>query len=74
LDLESPPPPPVLEKGDGSHVVIALCGQIKGEHHKRCHLLPLVLVTQSGVKVAEALEHLTIFLYGDKWTRVHVIG
>lgn len=38
------------------HVVIALCGQIKGEDHKRCHLLPSVLVAQSGVKAAEALE------------------
>jgi hypothetical protein len=33
--------------------VIALVGKIKGEHHERCHLLPSVLVTQSGVRVAE---------------------
>jgi hypothetical protein len=46
------------EKGDGSCVVIALLGKIKGEHHERCHLLPSVLVTQSGVKVAESLERL----------------
>jgi hypothetical protein len=46
------------EKGNGSCVVIALLGKIKGEHHERCHLLPSVLVTQSGVSVAESLERL----------------
>lgn len=46
------------EKGDGSCVVVALLGKIKGKHHERCHLLPSVTVTQSGVKVAESLERL----------------
>ena len=36
----------------------ALRGQIKGEHHERCHLLPSVVVTQSGVKVLVALKRL----------------
>jgi hypothetical protein len=40
-----------------SHI-IALLGKIKGEHHKRCHLLALVPVCQSGVRVAESLERL----------------
>jgi hypothetical protein len=35
-------------KGNRSYLVIALQGQIKGEHHERHHLLPLVLAIQSG--------------------------
>jgi hypothetical protein len=46
------------EKRDGTSVVIALLGKIKGEHHERCHLLPSVPVTQSGVRVAESLDRL----------------
>jgi hypothetical protein len=46
------------EKGDGTCVVIALLGKIKGKHHERCHLLPSVPITQSGVRVAELLERL----------------
>jgi hypothetical protein len=46
------------EKGDGTCIVIALLGKIKGEHHERCHLLPSVPMTQSGVRVAESLERL----------------
>jgi hypothetical protein len=46
------------EKGDGTCIVIALLGKIKGEHHERCHLLLSVPVTQSGVRVAESLERL----------------
>ncbi len=46
------------EKRDGTSVVIALLEKIKGEHHERCHLLPSVPVTQSGVRVAESLERL----------------
>jgi hypothetical protein len=45
-------------KGDGSYVTIALRGKIKGEHHERCHLLPSVPVTSSGVKVLDSLERL----------------
>jgi hypothetical protein len=36
----------------------SLLGKIKGKHHERCHLLPSVPVTQSGVRVAESLERL----------------
>jgi hypothetical protein len=46
------------EKGDGTSVIIALLGKIKGEHNERCHLLPSVPVTQSGVRAAESLERL----------------
>jgi hypothetical protein len=46
------------EKGDRSCIVIALLGKIKGKHHECCHLLPSVLVTQSGVRVAESLGRL----------------
>lgn len=31
--------------------MIALLGKIKGEHHGRCHLLPCVKVTSSGICV-----------------------
>ena len=33
------------------HVVIALRGQVKGEHHSRQHLMPCVHVTDSGIRV-----------------------
>lgn len=39
---------------DGSpekHVVIALLGQVKGEHNERQHLIPSVNVTKSGIEV-----------------------
>ena len=33
------------------HFVIPLLGQVKGEHHDRCHLFPCVKETSSGIKV-----------------------
>ena len=38
--------------------MIALLGKVKGESHDRAHLLPSVLVTDSGLDVREALESL----------------
>jgi hypothetical protein len=43
-------------KGNQSYIVIALQGQIKGEHHERYHLVPSVLVTQLGVNGTTLLE------------------
>jgi hypothetical protein len=33
------------------HVQVALLGKVKGEHHDRCHLLPSVCKTSSGINV-----------------------
>lgn len=42
-----------IDKGDGTYFMIALLGKIKGEHHHRCHLLPCVNVTSSGINIKE---------------------
>jgi hypothetical protein len=44
---------------DGSsekHVIIALLGQVKGEHNERRHLIPPVNETKSGIKVRRCLR------------------
>jgi hypothetical protein len=38
-------------KGDQRYFIITLLGKIKGEHHGRCHLLPSVQTTSSGIGV-----------------------
>jgi hypothetical protein len=43
------------------HVTLALQGRVKGERNKRCHLLPLALVTHSELKVGEWLCTLDVF-------------
>ena len=45
-------------RGKDLYEVIALRGKIKGEHHDRCHLIPSVPVTKSGVQVRFALNRL----------------
>jgi hypothetical protein len=39
-----------IEEAD-SHFIIALCGKIKGKHNARCHLLPCVPVTGTGLRI-----------------------
>ena len=46
-----------VEEGS-DYVVIALLGKVKGESHDRAHLLPSVLVTDSGLDVRGALKSL----------------
>ena len=38
------------------HVIIALLGQVKGEHNERQHLIPCVNVTKSGINVRRWLR------------------
>jgi hypothetical protein len=38
-------------KGGDTYVIIALSGKVKGEHRDRCHLLPCVKVTSSGINI-----------------------
>lgn len=33
------------------YFIIALLGMVKGEHHGRCHLLPTVKITSSGIGI-----------------------
>jgi hypothetical protein len=46
------------KEGASDHFIIALRGKIKGEHNARCHLLPCVPVTGSGLKVKDSLKRL----------------
>jgi hypothetical protein len=41
-----------------NHILIPLLGKIKGEHSERCHLMPCVRKTSSGVEVSKWLEKL----------------
>jgi hypothetical protein len=43
---------------DADHFIIALRGKIKGEHNARCHLLPCVPVTGSGLRIRDSLKRL----------------
>jgi hypothetical protein len=43
---------------DSDHVIIALLGKIKGEHHDRAHLVPCVPKTGSGIDAQRSLERL----------------
>ena len=42
-------------KGSDSYLIIALLGKVKGEHHRRFHLLPAVQVTRSGISVRDTV-------------------
>jgi hypothetical protein len=45
---------------DIPHVTIALLGKFKGEHHDRCHLLPMALKTRSGIKIGLWVHRLVL--------------
>jgi hypothetical protein len=38
------------QKQDQSYFLIPLMGEVKGEHHDRCHLLPCTVLTNSGIR------------------------
>jgi hypothetical protein len=40
------------------HFIIALRGEIKGEHNARCHLLPCVPVTGTELRIKESVKRL----------------
>jgi hypothetical protein len=43
---------------ENTHVLVALRGKIKGEHHHRVHMIPCVPVTSSGIEVSVTLQRL----------------
>jgi hypothetical protein len=46
-------------KGENEdHFIIALRGNIKGEHNARCHLLPCVPITGTGLRIRESVARL----------------
>ena len=45
-------------RGGQRYLVIALLGQIKGEHQDRSHLIPCIPVTRSGINVRRSLDRL----------------
>jgi hypothetical protein len=46
------------DQGSEQHILIPLLGKIKGEHSERCHLMPCVRKTSSGINVAFWLDTL----------------
>jgi len=48
-----------------SHVVIALLGQVKGEHNERQHLIPSVNQTKSGIQVRRWLRRTIAANYAE---------
>lgn len=42
-------------KGGDKYIIIALLGKVKGEHHRRLHLLPAVHITSSGINVKDTV-------------------
>ena len=48
------------ENSAKNYIYICLRGQVKGEHSIRCHLLPCVNETNTGVKVKESVERLMV--------------
>ena len=47
-----------LQGQDEGYVIIALLGQVKGEHGEREHLLPTASETRSGIKVRRWVQRL----------------
>lgn len=45
---------------DENYVIVALLGQVKGEHGERQHLLPTASVTGSGLKVRQWMKRLLV--------------
>ena len=49
------------DRNDGSYLTIGLMGKVKGETQDRCHLLPVVNITGSGINVKYLLDrHLAL--------------
>ena len=49
------------ERNDGTYQTVGLMGRVKGEVHDRCHLVPCVWTTGSGIPVREILlRHLDL--------------
>ena len=47
-----------VDKKFGEFIYICLRGQVKGEHEIRCHILPCVVKTNSGINVRDSLFRL----------------
>ena len=49
------------DRNDGTYLTVGLMGRVKGETHDRCHLVPCVQVTGSGIEVRRILmRHLEL--------------
>jgi hypothetical protein len=46
------------EKWEHGHLLIPLLGKIKGEHNERCHLMPCVFSTSSGINIHSWISRL----------------
>ena len=46
------------DSGSERHFIIPLLGQVKGEHHDRCHLFPCIKKTSSGIPVFDWVTRL----------------
>ena len=44
------------DRNDGTYQTIGLMGRVKGEVHDRCHLVPCVWATGSGIRVRDILS------------------
>ena len=47
-----------IDEEHGEYIYVCLRGQVKGEHGIRCHVLPCVAITGSGIKVKESVRRL----------------
>jgi hypothetical protein len=45
-------------EGTSDYLIITLLGKVKGEAHDRCHLIPCVRVTSSGIDVSHWINQL----------------
>jgi hypothetical protein len=46
------------DSGSSNHILIPLLGKIKGEHNERCHLMPCIRKTSSGIDIAFWIDRL----------------
>ena len=59
MDLESTDQ--LKDRNDGSYITLGLMGKIKGETNDRCHFLPCINVTGSGINAKHViLRHLEL--------------
>ena len=59
IDLESTGR--LRNKNDGTYFIVGLMGRIKGESNDRCHLLPCINITGSGINVKHVVtRHLEL--------------
>ena len=55
-------------KATPHYLIITLLGKVKGEAHDRCHLIPCIRQTSSGINVFHWLDQLINLKVGDGFT------